>query len=107
MARDSSAIRPGLLDGSQLAYDNLRYFPEDGEFRTRPNIQLDNFPSGTDGGYTKAPGNKDPEFSPDGTKLLLTHIVNGNVSVQVTNLDGSNRQRIVRRAYQPDWQPLP
>jgi Tol biopolymer transport system component len=95
------------IDGSQLAYDLLRYSPEDGEFRTRPLIQLDNFPSGTNGGYTNARGNKDPEFSPDGTQLLISHIVKGRLSIQVTNLDGSNRHRIVRRAYQPDWQPLP
>jgi Tol biopolymer transport system component len=93
-------------DSGQLAYEALLFFPEDGEHRTRPYIQMDNFPSGTGAGYPKDLGNKDPEFSPDGAQLLVSHVIRGRLSIQVTDIDGSNRHRIVARAYQPDWQPV-
>lgn len=92
-------------DGGNLAYEELLYFPEDGEHRMRPYIQMDNFPSGTGAGYPKALGKKDPEFSPDGTRLLFSHVNSGRLNIQITDLNGGNR-RVIAHGFQPDWQPL-
>jgi Tol biopolymer transport system component len=93
-------------DGSQLAYNELLYFPENGGTKTRPHIEVDNYPSRTSANYPRMLGDKDPEFSPDGTQLLMAHVTKGRVTIQVTDIDGSN-MRVVGKGYQPDWQPRP
>lgn len=93
-------------NGAKLAYDLLRYAPWDGQTRTRPKIQVDKYPSGADGGFTNARGNKDLDYAPDGTQVVFSHIVGGKLSVQVANRDGSDRHRLVKRGFQADWQPV-
>lgn len=93
-------------DGSQLAYEQMIYVPENGEHPTRPEIEIDEYPSRANSGYPMTLGDKDPEFAPNGNKLLFSHVEKGVLSIMTADIDGSNRQ-LVQYGSQPDWQPVP
>src|SRR5262249_3758464 len=61
-------------DGTELAYEALVYFPENGEHRTRPIVEIDNVRLFRDTGYPSALGDKDPEFAPNGQKLVFSSV---------------------------------
>jgi Tol biopolymer transport system component len=93
-------------DGKYLAYTHLVYSPENGEHATRPDIEMDNVSGPGFGPFPMVRGDKDPEFSPDGTSLLFSHIRNGKLTIMAAALDGSGRHKVIRGT-QPDWQPIP
>jgi Tol biopolymer transport system component len=93
-------------DRKYLAYSHLVYFPENGEHKTRPDIEMDNVNGPGFGPFPMVRGDKDPEFSPDGTSLLFSHVRHGKLTIMAAALDGSGRHTVIRGT-QPDWQPIP
>jgi YVTN family beta-propeller protein len=55
------------------------------------------------------PSNKDPAFSPDGSKIAFTSDRDGNEEIYSMSADGSGQTRLTSdpaRDFDPDWQPL-
>ncbi len=57
---------------------------------------------------TSAGGNRDPAWSPDGTRIAFTSSRDGNQEIYSMNADGSNQVRLTQTAgssYRPAWSP--
>ncbi|TYP92801.1 WD40-like Beta Propeller Repeat [Fodinibius salinus] len=57
---------------------------------------------------TTGGNDRQPDWSPDGTKIAFSRIVDGNHEVFIMNKDGSNQQNITNNAAEdvaPDWSP--
>jgi Tol biopolymer transport system component len=94
-------------DGTRLAYELMIYSPEDGEHPTRPHVEIDvvNPIAVTD--FANVLGDKDPEYSPNGQRILMSSVdTHGNLSIITSDLKGGDRTTVTT-GYQPDWQPVP
>jgi Tol biopolymer transport system component len=47
---------------------------------------------------------RDPRWSPDGTKIAWTHVANGVGKIHIMNSDGSSQRELIEGSY-PSWSP--
>jgi Tol biopolymer transport system component len=52
------------------------------------------------------PSDKQPSYSPDGTRLLFLNDSSGTAQIYTAATDATGRQ-VVTTGYNPDWQPVP
>ena len=90
------------VDGGAIAYTRLKY---DFESEPRPagsHVALLNLvPGATARAYPRVPGDRNPDYSPTGRRLVFNHYS----WIYTSDADGKRRRHVIK-GYHPDWQPV-
>lgn len=87
-------------DGSRIALSSQSYGVMD-PVPTGGTLSVQSYPSGAAAPYPRLLGDGDPDYSPTGGRLVLTHWNR----IVVSDADGAHRSTVTKGS-QPDWQPV-
>ena len=92
---------PTWTNDSKFMALSMLHWEEDEEPPSASHLALIRDPDRTLSDYPNVLGDRDPDFSPTGSKLVFSHWS----SIFTANANGANRKRLTK-GYQADWQPV-
>ena len=92
---------PTWTNDSLFIAMSMLHYEEDEDPPSASHLALIRDPDRAPGTHPNVLGDRDPDYSPTGSKLVFSHWS----SIFTSDADGANRTRVTR-GYQADWQPV-
>ncbi|MEO7351523.1 MAG: hypothetical protein ABIW17_06465, partial [Marmoricola sp.] len=89
-------------DSTSIAYTELKYDFEVDPPPAGPHLALLGFPNSSKARYPNVVGDRDPDYSPTGKRLVFNHYS----WIYTSDANGAHRKHLLKGGYHPDWQPV-